>query len=909
MRAGAIRLFAVPPGTRHLAPLLAQFCKSGYGVITGTSDAAVATARWALPAECEFDILPLGTLVQNALNRTELPAATLVHSGHYTAAISEALGSLDEGSFLWPCRKFPGVHRAVGDVLKELSQFEVGLDAPTSGSAPVRKKLADFAAVEHETASILKSVNRQTHVEQLRALLDLNRVEGLPSKVWIQLDSQVSPLHVQLIQWLRANGVSVWLVGVSGADPTLYSWMNWVQHAVEAPIENNGANPTSPQIVIRSSADAFAEAEDVIGQCAQLLHDGVATSSIGIYARSLEHYSALLQCSAEAKGLSLACPRRVPLLENAFARLSLETLRALSGADVRRLDIVVRSTYLAFEAKTRTETLQILSEAHRSRTEPWIALSEALTASGDTFSVLAEIVQIGREAASRFDPLDHWCGFLRDFIDKLPKSSASEHVARDHRAGTVMQRTLQEAAAVRRLRNHSPLGFTAFVRECERIWSSADVSLPVRGSGIRVASSLEQLGDREHIFSLGMMESVFPRRRRENPLLNDEEREEISRVHKLKRALPNSRDEQARERELFYELCAAATGRLTLSYPRFSEDRENTPSFFLQDLESKAEVQEVKPEQAEAKAIPLPHLVLPKAHWEQTTFRPSELRQGLQCGFQHFARHRLDLQRQDIASNWHSLRRLPTAANLASATEATEGEFRLRLALQEAIDEKFGELPSWEIPLLLSGGKRLVREWIEREFAAREAWPKDSESLQTDVRFGKDLRADMGRGVHLSGQVQATSRMGDYAVVHVVESRTPTIEEGILSDPDALYYGLYLLAISQQATSAAVEVDGMDGRRVLMVVPRLPGTVLPSRMGEQIKFVALDPRDDPYETKRAFFERVKKLLWEAVGRIREGDIAPRPGEHCRWCDYAELCRRSRDFGEEVSDFELDRLRP
>src|SRR3954468_21013688 len=98
MRAGAIRLFAVPPGTRHLAPLVRRFCSAGYGVITGTSDAAMAAVRGALPEEAEIESVPFGALVQSLLARFSSTSAGLVYKGHYTAAIGEALSEAVEGS-------------------------------------------------------------------------------------------------------------------------------------------------------------------------------------------------------------------------------------------------------------------------------------------------------------------------------------------------------------------------------------------------------------------------------------------------------------------------------------------------------------------------------------------------------------------------------------------------------------------------------------------------------------------------------------------------------------------------------------------------------------------------------------------------------------------------------------------
>jgi hypothetical protein len=47
---------------------------------------------------------------------------------------------------------------------------------------------------------------------------------------------------------------------------------------------------------------------------------------------------------------------------------------------------------------------------------------------------------------------------------------------------------------------------------------------------------------------------------------------------------------------------------------------------------------------------------------------------------------------------------------------------------------------------------------------------------------------------------------------------------------------------------------------------------------------------------------VKELAREAVDRIAKVDVRALRGDHCTWCDYGELCRQSREFGEEDSPF-------
>ncbi len=74
-----------------------------------------------------------------------------------------------------------------------------------------------------------------------------------------------------------------------------------------------------------------------------------------------------------------------------------------------------------------------------------------------------------------------------------------------------------------------------------------------------------------------------------------------------------------------------------------------------------------------------------------------------------------------------------------------------------------------------------------------------------------------------------------------------------------------------------------------------------------IKTVDLATIDDPVLWKESFYGGVIKLLEVAVRHIRSGSVEPIRGEHCTWCDYGELCRRSALFAETDSPFGEDEV--
>lgn len=937
MRSRGIRIFTLLPGARRLRPLLARFCDGGYGIVTAASEPPLAVARALLPEESGVDVEPFGAFVQGLLARLDVPGGNLVHSGHYIAAIAEACLDLPEDSPFWRTRKFRGVHRRMADCLKELAHYRIDLQAGLPSLSPeLEPRVRDLAKIEEGAREALAVLGKQTHAEQIELLLPMKAKRAdLPGRVLVLVDAELSPLQVDLLGWLGEAGASIWLVSPpclnhafewsarlqegdeQSADASLPSLDDHEEaRPVQASSSDNGSLPwyaggdePRPCLTFSSSADLMAECELTVAECKRQLDEGTPLSSLGIYVRDLGSYSPMLISAAEHLQVPLSCPRRVPLMSNALVRLVLGVMKALAGNDVRELSVLVQSSYAALAPETRSAAIDSLRDAHRRRAGAWQSLSDSLAEANESLRWIGEILRWRSDALGALRPLEGWVQELRRLLPLLPRAEDLETGLRDQRAASVMQRSLFERASLTRLRDREAIDLRAFARICADVWEDADVSIPTSEHGVAVSAVPKLLWGRRRIFALGLVEGVFPRRRREDPILSDQSRRELSEAFHLAEPLRTSLDDPNRELEAFYELCAEAAEELDCSYPRMVDDRDNAPSSYFEALQKLAgdagKVIDHPRAMPTAMEPPLsidePAISPPLAI--QMTFQPWELRDALECGFHHYARHRLGLRKGDFASHWNRLRSIRSAWPSDPSADRDAAHESLEFGLKEHLDKQLGNLPSWELPLLLAGGRRLISEWVGREFAAREKWPKDFGSESRDVAFGRGLRADLRKGLLISGRVEATSRMGEYAIVHLVESHTPEPKGGELSDAETLYYGLYLMAISSQATSAGVEIEGMDGKRVLMVVPKLPGTVLPSDARESIQFVGLGTDEDPYDVKRRFYERVKELLDAAVSRIRDGDVVPRPGPHCRACDYGELCRKSSDFGEEASLFD------
>jgi hypothetical protein len=462
------------------------------------------------------------------------------------------------------------------------------------------------------------------------------------------------------------------------------------------------------------------------------------------------------------------------------------------------------------------------------------------------------------------------------------------------------------------------------------MWDAADVSIPTADFGVLVTDQVEQLADANRLHVLGMLEGVFPRRRSEDPILTDDERAEISSLRPDRPRLLNSHDRAAAERDAFYRVVSAARRTLVFSYPEADDQRDNIPAFYLFEVERAARLIEGQTfekrersrlllappaevaacaadrrlrEAAEGPRAPLSKIAVysgaakaavraPEDHG----YSPSELRDALLCSFQYAFRRRLQLPVHRRATRWHSLTKLPQVAGLMTKGQPEFAEGALIEALEAELDALYSEVDEWELNLLRAGGRRLIREWLRREFASRRVWPKDA--FVTNVSFGDEgLRDRMPGGVRLEGRLPGISRFRNYNVAHLYRSAPSNAKS--MSEAERLFVGLHLLALHEPYRESAIEFDSMSGKRELLLLTRSGGTAIGSSQ-DGLTVVDLSTTDDPVQSRKEFFVEVKSALRKAVEKAQSDGVEPQRGEHCGICGYAELCRRSQMFSEEDS---------
>ena len=576
-----------------------------------------------------------------------------------------------------------------------------------------------------------------------------------------------------------------------------------------------------------------------------------------------------------------------------------------------------------------------LREAFSHRDEQWQSLSEWSSQRRQEIPWLAELLAWRQECLAEPVNLALWKARLDDLVHRLDWLTNSmegplQLRSRDTRARNAFQRALAQRGSVHQLREARQLTLRQFAAECRRIWSEEEVTVPSAEYGIQVVASAECLGQVESLYVLGMLEGSFPRRRSEDPILTDSDRAQLNATLPAEQRLGDSHLRARQERDEFYRVCVAPGRRLTLSFPATDEDRDNIPAFYLSEVERWCPVEKVhRPRQRlfdDSETAPDADRRLAQGASAggkvgvdnslnsveanlavrasaEGPFSPQELRDVLECPFRYMARYRLSLRTGRARSRWAALRYLPQKVQLAKAKTEQEARRALETALDAEIEMHFPEASRFELSLMQAGGRRLIEEWVQREFEARKIWPKDPASLRTGVAFGDSgLASELpmkGAKVVLTGQVDAASRMGPYNVLSMTERIRPRPDDAQreeLSEADRFEYGLHLWSMFEKGRDAGLEIDGMHGERTLYLMPRNPSFNLPSRQEAGLRVVDLGEA-------RQFLPEIRRLLEKAVNRVGRPAVHDEAAEYCRWCDFGELCRSSLDFGEQSDPFE------
>jgi len=958
MASGGIRVLRAIPGSFSLDTILRDFSRNTDGIVTSLNDGQLPVIRLALGDDSPIEVASFAEVVRSYLVMCGEEVFPLVQSGHKVAAIAHACSLVDEESPFNRSKVFAGTHEAIAQTLDELHLWgfaaEVLQEVAPLASSNLAAKLSDLARIDLTVNDVLDRLGRQQHSYQIRTCLGATlELEEEMSRLLVFAGADDSPIRIEWLKWLADQGVEVTIVlDRHATDAAIFSGANRVLERLGTTVRSLGPmnqvlrnlfsldfeeDADKVQVKITSASDPLAEVEWALRGC---LASGNLERT-GIYVRNLESYAALIESAAHRLNVPIRMARRAPLLTNSFARLTLSALEFCASNDVRTLTSILKSSYLRLPGLERNELESRLHECYRQRFNQWQELERWTVEHSERFEWLLALLEWRRKAIDGSKGLAEWYGMLQELNrdQRLPwarlenKGGAMDE--RDRRALNQLERLLANHASVDAVTVASQMDLVRFVSHCRKKWEEGDVSIPTGEGGVRIVSDPTAFGDLDNLHVLGMLEGVFPRRRSEDPILSDFEREELSNLCPTLVPLLDSHAKAKAERDEFYRVCAAGTKSIVFSYPQADDQRDNIPAFYLTEIARAAGEDHVQrhdyprmalaPSAQECVALadvklrcamegpremPLVIELTSEASRDaircspNDEFRPDELRDVLRCPFQYLTRHRLHLQVKRRTERWGSLRKLPQVAQLLDKDNLDVAERALQLALEAELDRLYADVPDWEMQLLKTGGERLIGDWLKRESISREKWTKEPGSIKTNVSFGTHgVAKQMPKGVTLAGSIPGISRLDRYNVAHLYGSAISKPEE--MTDTDALYYGLHLLAIHAPGREGAIEIDTMSGKRTLLVLGRNGSHGLASSVQDGLQVIDLVLKDDVVDGKRDFFKRVKEAMAEAMERIFQVRVEPIKGDHCDWCDYGELCRRSREYGEDDSPLGIE----
>ena len=693
-----------------------------------------------------------------------------------------------------------------------------------------------------------------------------------------------------------------------------------------------------PSLEVVLAPDPLAESEWVLRRCHGLHVSGTPLSEIGVFVRDPEQYVPFLLAAGRRLGVAVHCSRTVPLLSCGFAATVLRALKALAGRDVRELAGLAFGTYCPTPHAVADDMMGHTKATWRHGTAAWGRLATWAAAQADALPWLDSLLAWRESHAGRTYPLSTWLEDFRSLIgDTGIWQAASEGLpdvtARDERAQTVLQRSLADRAFVYDQAGMRELSLSGFVALAERVWQEETVTFEAGAGGVRVSADIEAMPALSTLFVPGMLEGTIPRRRKEDPLLHDDQRKTISQA--TGRFLPESRDIARSERDLFVRICASASNEIVFSYPLTDDDRDNVPAFFLDELERCVEGRVSKRSYprslfvpVESEAVIASDLAVRSAldgprdygraeevrsegakqalrpDWEKGV-RAEELESACQCAFQAAFRHRLKVRPPDRAVGTAVLTDLPRRAGLAIAPDPVDARRRLQSELDALLDDLSTDMADWEMGLLRATGQRWIEGWVEREFRARELWPRTPDSVYADVGLdAAGLRGDPkvgDRRIKIRSKIAAVYDVSGVSVVQDYSSGSAdfrNLADEVENYGEFLKQGLLLLAQTRRgAKGVAIEMDGGTGRRVLGMTPSDAAFLRGDAMAG-LSVTGLGARS-------RLINHVVAQLERAVGILDEADARAVPGRQCESCLYGDLCRRSSVFGAEQSPFGED----
>ncbi|MBX3095929.1 MAG: hypothetical protein KF812_03630 [Fimbriimonadaceae bacterium] len=954
-----LQVVGVRPSASETATFLANHLKSDW-IVTAFDDARLRVARDLIPEQLfdEVEVAPLGDLAGRVLMMHGVPAPRIATRGQMRAAFAKVLGELPDDNPFSASAQLPGLAEQLAEEWPKWCHFGLTPESLRSASIALAGQERPFLA-EHAAslAEIIDAAEKELgekgrSAATQRILSGLNREPdaNLTFAGLVVLGGATEhPVAERWCQWVADHGLPVVLALDQLASPSkLFGTGDRIASRlgkeVSAPPGDNwldalfteevGSNP--PSVALEPAFDALAECEWALRGALAKMKEGASPSECAIIVPSGVEYAPLASAAAQRLGVPLVAPLTVPLLTNGFARFIQDVMRAIVGDDVRDWGRVAKRSYIGHQPLMWTALDQAIRSAFAQDGQAYEALAEWVTERPQPYGWLGTCLQWREDHRLTSMELSEWINQFRNLIGdaglaEVAGKGEGTAADRDRNAMTALQRPLADEAT---LYGNRLVTLEQFVSLALTRWEQETVTIPARtDGGVSLVQMNAALSSWKYVWVLGMLEGTIPSRRRENALMSDRL------IHQLNAqgiALPDSHESAREERDRLARICASAEVQLTLSYPLENDDRDTVPTAYIDEVHRTAGVerhpriydrsytlpplsdclalsdfQQREARQGTTVHLPIPRLNHPDA-MDAVRPKPKDgiaievLDDAAECIFRATTRHLLGLYPTRALRHDSVFRGLPKKAELHAAPDQRIARERLQEYLESRLTEVMPDVEPAEASLMRRRGRRAITDWIDREFTARDMFQRGPASIP-EIALGSPslgLTLDTRAGeVNLTGKVAIVAH--DAKRIELV-TYVPSVERfrGVRngkwekkkndgSEPPLHFNLLVLLAGAAYLPTREeilIELIGPRGQHMRVRV---------AQSGPTKRFYQEDLYQDWTLIASPLSIRSAALRYgtRAYNSLLDATMEARPGEHCRRCPYADLCRSATDIGD------------
>ena len=687
---------------------------------------------------------------------------------------------------------------------------------------------------------------------------------------------------------------------------------------------------TLPQITILDTPNPLYEVETIAREILKLRQEGVALDEIALLVRQPDALAETLEVIFARYEIPLQGEVALPLERSWRIRWLMDGVRLLMGIGVgadwlRWLEHPAHGLDYA--------ALSPLRELRRHQSaRQWLDAACARESDPTLYRLLQRLHEMRRELPANLPQVAR--RLILQLDAPLQESDLTEWLQ------------LIDAYA-RQWRRLSPADAANLL---ERLVSGARYIHRLGTQGVRLLPMEHaDLGAVRVAFALQVLEGTLPRRCPDDPFLRENERTALNAALQTAGVyLPTRADAQAAEPMLFQRILHTAREQLYLSYPRTQGgDSDALPSFYLETLKARFgdavgtrfyRLEDITPAPEDALHAYDQSLCEPTPYEEPAPilrnsehrarladltrpFSVTELETLVRCPFEHFARYGLrlrpltrELSLREVGSFTHAtlcraVRSRPRNPNPHEWVQS------LVEHLQELLAERAPDLPDWQVEVLRALTQRLVRRfgWREPRYLQQfELEPHACEWAFGSIPDDEDERALTeplhnynaprpviypladGQTITLCGVIDRIDLSPQRDVALVLDYKLGSAPSSTdFREGRAVQGLLYVHAVRSLLPNAQVVLayDRLKAGKRVRFVPNLPQLVQRFNRGAwEDSGCVITLSQNQWRQAEA---RLRHALSQAIEGLRHARIEPTPGEHCRRCAFADLCRAAQ----------------